>query len=41
MAQSTYEAERNLYHQDRCYKMKLNMADVERVVCLQMIACRD
>ena len=41
VAQSPSEAKHNLYCQDRCYKMKLNMADVERVVCLQMITCHN
>lgn len=41
VAQSTSEAKHNLYCQDRSYKMKLNMADVERVVCLQMITCHN
>lgn len=37
----TSAAKHNLYCQDRCYKMKLNMAGVERVVCLQMITCHN
>lgn len=34
-------AKHNLYCQDRCYKMKPNMAGIERVVCLQMITCHN
>lgn len=37
----TSAAKHNLYCQDRCYKTKPNMADIERVVCLQMITCHN